>query len=262
MSEKLEVMNMFHKELNSKGTAATRTKKVAGNFSIDDIVANSELEFKPQKAPLFESINEGLMNHQISADWDKKDLISDLHRWRERFTSEFKLKIEELPAIMIDRISRSAYGHFRRGRNGFGLSNEVAINERYINSREYWQVIGTFLHELLHAEQEQSGKPGKHNYHNKAFRDRAASLGLIVDQWGHMNYSPPPSPFLDILAKYKIAVPEIPSNIATLSLSQPGNSKLKLWICNCKPQPVRVRVAIEDFQAKCLKCDTIFYRVN
>ncbi len=38
-----------------------------------------------------------------------------------------------------------------------------------------------------------------------------------------------------------------------LNLVKPKSSPL---------QPVRVRVAIEDFQAKCLKCDTIFYRAN
>jgi hypothetical protein len=213
--------------------------------------------FKPET---HEIINEHLKDHQITADWDKRDLIRDIHTWRERFILEFKLKIEELPTVMIDVISRYSYGHFRPGRNGFGLRNEIAINQRFIDSREYWDVLGTLLHELLHLEQELAGKPGKHNYHNKAYRKRAASLGLIVDEWGHSNYAPSPSPFWDVLAKYEITVPEMSAVIEPAPL--PGQSKLKLWICDCKPQPVRVRVAIEDFQARCLKCGTIFHRVD
>ena len=216
---------------------------------------------KPKTDLPAEAINKQLKEHQVTADWDKHDLICDFHRWTERFILEFKLKIEELPAITIDRIRQSAYGHFRPGRNGFGLCHEVAINEKYLDNREYWQILGTLLHELLHAEQEQSGIPGKHNYHNKAFRERANSLGLLVDEWGHMQYQPAPSPFFDIIAKYDVAGPGILAPIEPTP-QEPGQSKLKLWVCNCTPRPVRVRVAIEDFQAKCLKCGTIFHQGN
>lgn len=224
-------------------------------------VVNSELEFKPENTLSPESINEQLKAHQLAADWDKKELIQDLHMWQERFTLEFKLKIKELPAIMIDKLTSTVYGYFRPGRNGFGLRNEIALNDKYICEKETWQLLGTFLHELLHAEQEQSGRPGKYNYHNKAFRDRAASFGLIVDSWGHMQYTPAPSPFWDILAKYQITPTKMPPQIESQAAA-PGNSKLKLWICDCKPQPVRVRVAIGDFQAKCLKCGSVFRKMN
>ncbi|MCK5613366.1 hypothetical protein KAR91_66465, partial [Candidatus Pacearchaeota archaeon] len=70
-----------------------------------------------------EPINEQLKKHQVFADWDKQKLMQDLHLWIERFRFEFKLKIEEIPAIMIGKIGRSTYGHFRPGRNGFGLRN-------------------------------------------------------------------------------------------------------------------------------------------
>ncbi|HBG28987.1 MAG: hypothetical protein A2Y10_14805 [Planctomycetes bacterium GWF2_41_51] len=229
---------------------------------------SAQFEFKPET---HEIINEHLKDHQVAIEWEKKELIQNLHIWRERFIFEFNLKIDGLPAISIDRIRKSAYGLFKLGRNGFGLRNEITINEVYIDNRAYWQIIGTFLHELLHAEQEQSGKPYKtkrknkdyrYTYHNKDYRDRAASFGLIVDQWGHQRYVPPPSPFWDILYKYGISITDIDKesdSIAPLATA-PGNSKLKLWICGCQPKPVHVRVAIEDFQAKCLKCGTIFRR--
>jgi len=236
-------------------------QKVENIELVETAMENSELGFKPNMILPGELINENLKSHQITTvDWKEYEQIKNFHLWAERFIFEFKLKTS-IPAIMIGPLHRTRYGHYRPGRNGFGLLHEIAINQRFVNSREYWDVLGTLLHELLHLEQKLAGKPGKHNYHNKAYKERAASFGLIVDQSGHMQYAPAPSPFWDILAKYGIVVPEIPTNIEPVAL-EPGHSKLKLWICNCKPQPVRVRVAIEDFQARCLKCGTIFHRVD
>jgi len=215
-----------------------------GNVELE---SNNSLQTEP--------INEQLKEHQATADWDKHDLVEELHKWVERFILEFKLKISS-PAIKVAHLPRKCYGHYQPGRNGFGLHNEIAINETYIDSSKFRQVLGTLLHELLHAEQEQTGKPGKHNYHNKVFREKAKSLGLIVDQWGHTQYSPKPSPFLDALDKYSVVVPDIPR--PTAKITKPGNSKLKLWICECTPNPVRVRVAIKDFKAKCLECKENF----
>ena len=223
---------------------------------VDPSVENSELGFKLQQIQLPEAINEQLKDHQIATVWDKRELIQDIHTWAGRFIFEFKLKIEEPPAFMIDAISRYRCGHFRPGRNGFGLRNEIAINEMYINNHEYWEVLDTLLHELLHLEQELNGKPGQNNYHNKDYRDRAAFLGLIIDEWGRTKQAPPPSPFWDVLSKYGVTTPQI--LFAEPLPKKSGQSKLKLWICNCKPRPVHVRVAIEDFQAKCLKCGAIF----
>jgi hypothetical protein len=206
-----------------------------------------------------EEINIELRDHQKGiGDWNKRSLAKNLHEWAERFASEFKLKIS-VPALMLDRLKRTCYGRFRRGRNGFGLLNEIAINEAYISRERYWDTLVTLLHELLHAEQESVGRPGKGNYHNKAFRTKAGTLGLIVDQWGHTLVAPSPSPFWNLLQKYGIEVPEIvePTPVA---VAKPGNSKLKLWVCSCQPEPVRVRVAIVDFRAKCLKCDQLFVR--
>ena len=233
------------------------------NESITETVQSSSTEetvfgFKPEKDLSPETINEQLKKHQIETKWKKQDLIRDFHKWTERFHFEFKLKFEEIPAIMIDKIGRSTYGHFKNGHNGFGLRNEVAINETYINEQEYWRALGTLLHELLHVEEAQSGKPSKNNYHNKAFRERAESLGLIVDQCGQTQYSPAPSPFLRILERFGCTIPNLPKIECTQAIRKPGNSKLKLWVCECSPQPVRVRVGIKDFHAKCLKCNAKF----
>ena len=205
-----------------------------------------------------EQINLELRDHQKGLDgWKEKYLAENLHQWAERFALEFKLKTS-VPALMLDRLGRTRCGHFRRGRNGFGLLNEIAINERYISQERYWDALATLLHELLHAEQETVGNPGKGNYHNKEFRYKAETLGLIVDSWGHMFLAPSPSPFWTVLQKYGIEVPEIPKPVPVVAGQ--GNSKLKLWVCSCEPQPIRVRVAISDFRAICLKCRQLFVK--
>ena len=206
-----------------------------------------------------EQINTALKEHQThTKDWEKHELIRDLHVWGERFILEFKLKVPQ-PAIRIDPISNRCYGHHRRGRNGFGLRDEVAINETYIDPSRYWRCLQTLLHELLHVEQENTGSPGEGNYHNKELRERASGLGLVMDNWGHTHLAATPNPFTNILNKYGLQAPDIKKTEIPLQ-KQKGNSKLKLWICECQPKPVRVRVAIEDFQARCLKCGFLFQK--
>jgi hypothetical protein len=146
------------------------------------------------------------------------------------------------------------------------LLNEIAINEKHVDGHAPdFDNLGTLAHELLHSEQQALGTAGKtancYNYHNAAFIERARSFGLIVDHQGRQRYAAPPTPFSELLAKYGIHFPassdDEPVEI-TPGITSSGNSKLKLWVCSCKPEPVRVRVAISDFRARCLKCGQLF----
>ena len=202
-----------------------------------------------------EKINKDLKQHQINAnDWNYKDVAEGLHICSERFVLEFKLQTS-LPVIQIKRLRKEAAGHLHMGRNGFGLVNEIAINEDIIELCEYWEVLGTLLHELLHAEQQNIGQAGRRNYHNRQYRDRARELGLIVDSDGFQKYVPSPSPFIDILRRHNIDIPDKPNGILPLGS---GRSKLQPWICACQPRPVHAQVAIRDFRARCLKCNQLF----
>ena len=159
--------------------------------TLDQIFAaqNHSLEPKPETCPEPEQINAHLKEHQLRSDWKMQSLVKNLHTWAEILIFEFKLKCST-PAIMLDQLHRTTNGHYQPGRNGFGILDEIAVNVTNFNFHDdYWEAIGTLLHELLHAEQEHSGKPGKHNYHNKQFQERACSLGLIVDSQGHQQYS-------------------------------------------------------------------------
>jgi len=206
-----------------------------------------------------EPINLDLKKHQVTADdWEYHALVADLHTWAARFCGEFKLQTP-VPALAVERLRRDVLGHFRPGRNGWGLKWEVVIDKNHATSSEYWQVLGTLLHEQLHIWQDALGtQPSRsnHNYHNRQMRSKAASLGLIVDRWGHTRFAPDHSPFLEILKKHGVKVPALPPVEDQEAPAQHlGTSKLKLWICDC---PVRVRVAVRNFRARCLVCGAIF----
>ncbi len=203
-----------------------------------------------------EDINIELRQHQQNiADWQWQPVVDDLHVWADRLIVEFKLETTT-PAIMIEDLRGNRQGHHRRGRNGLGLRHEIAISKDHLESNEYWQVLGTLLHELLHAEQEDVGKPGRRNYHNRRFRERAREFGLIVDERGHQQYAPAPTLFLDLLDKYGVKPPELPP--PEVPMSPTGASKLKPWICGCKPRTIHIQVAINDLRACCLKCGQMF----
>lgn len=203
-----------------------------------------------------EAINWQLRVHQADVqDWDFNRLAADLHLWAERMILEFKLEIGT-PALRIDSLRRP--GHYRPGRNAFGLKDEIAIDEGHARGSLYWQLLGTLLHEILHSWQEHNGKapsPNSHNYHNKEYREKAASLGLIVDERGYTQYAPGTTPFFNLLKKYGIEVPEVPRpKLVPLRVSR---TKLKLWECPCG---VKVRVGRSRFNAKCLDCGGLFER--
>ena len=211
--------------------------------------------------PSSEQINIALKDHQISIpDWEVSGLLGILHLWADRFNVEFKLNIP-VPAIVVERLRNNVYGHFWPGRNNWGINHEIALNKVHIKSREMWQTLGTLLHELLHLQQEIYGKPPastRFNYHNRQYRDWALALGLLVDRWGHTSYLTANSPFLDLLVKFGVPVLPAPNSENYQEAPQLlHSSKLKLWKCQC---PVRVRVAIPDFHARCLDRGGLFVK--
>lgn len=206
--------------------------------------------------PASKLVYDVLAHHQESENgWDLKDLLSWLQTWKERFIFEFKLQVSEI-ALCVDWLHWRCLGHFRRGHNGFGLVGEIAINRRYLQQLDPWEHLGTLLHELLHAWQEVHGTPATRNYHNVQFRRKAARYGLIIDECGHQQYEPE-SAFFELLSKYEVEFPTVPEPERRVC----SKAKLKKWSCNCNP-PVNVRVAIADFHAKCLRCQTVFVRAK
>lgn len=199
-----------------------------------------------------EQINLALRQHQSSiGTWDFQAAATDLHRWADRMILEFKLEIGT-PVLLIEPLKRR-YGHFRYGRNGFGLIDEIGIDEDHVRHSPYWRVCGTLLHELLHSWQEHHGRPSCRNYHNKQFQRKAFSFGLKIDERGFTEYLPGDTPFFLLLKKHGISTPDIPCPQQHI-VSRVG-SKLKLFQCPCG---VKVRVGRSFFNARCLDCGGLF----
>jgi predicted SprT family Zn-dependent metalloprotease len=215
--------------------------------------AISDAEFKSDGwgfAASEENIYEGLATHQRSEAWHSREFIGWLQTWTSRFNAEFNLGLTEI-ALRVDVLSRTCYGHFRWGHNGFGLKGEIAINRRYLTDRPPFQVLGTLLHELLHAWQHAHGTPSRRDHHNEEFREKARACGLLIDRRGVTGFAAA-SRFKDLLRGYAIAVPD--SEFIPTEARQKGNSKLKKWSCEC----TNVRCAVADLRARCLKCGAMF----
>jgi hypothetical protein len=216
------------------------------------------------------NIYENLAEHQRSEDWEKRELLAGFQTWAGRYDVRFKLYIPEI-ALRVDKLPVSCFGHFRVGHNGFGLKGEIAVNEIYLTSRPTWQVLGTLLHECLHANQHVHGNPSPHDHHNVEFRRKAAELGLLIDRRGVTDYLLD-SPFMDLLKEHGVDVPteaeeddesgsgrgrlvrRAVGRIARIK----GKSTLAKWTCGCQS----VRCGRADLQAVCAKCNNRFIKVE
>jgi len=220
-----------------------------------DSEARERCDEKPLAGPRSFDVYEDIAVHQRMENWFGRDMATELQSWAERFIAEFKLDIPEV-VIGIDKLPSTSYGQFRMGHNGLGLRGEITLNVRYLDGkRAQWEVLGTLLHELLHGWQQAHGSSGKRNHHNREFREKAAQLGLLIDQKGLTGYAACGS-FKSMLSRFGVEVPATASAIPT---SRPrGDSKLKKWACQC---PVAVRCAVQ-LEAQCLKCQALFERVK
>ena len=206
---------------------------------------------KPQKP-----INDSLKEFATATDWKYSEFVAWLHRWAGLLNDRLQLKLET-PAIRVDRIRARAIGSYLNGHNGFGLEHEITFNTRYLNKHDPADCLDTLLHELIHEWQYLHGTPGKWNYHNKEFRDKARSFGLVIDERGR-SIGVESGPFTQLLEEFGVDTSTLP-----LPSDGPGrgrclgNSKMKKWSCGC----TNVRCAVE-LRARCEKCGRIFDRAE
>lgn len=210
-------------------------------------------------------VYQALAEHQQTgtAGWDLEDIMKKLHDWAGIFRFQFKLEIPSVPLRMA-RLRWNCLGHFMPGFNDFGLQNEIALDVKHLIYRletgSWWEVLATLLHEQLHFWQQLNGKPpkpGPGNYHNIQYRGKAERLGLIISDRGVNEDYVADGPFLRLLEEKGVEVPKIMFQDRASRLRKRQGSKLKKWSCGCK-RPINVRVAVQDFQAECLKCHRLF----
>jgi hypothetical protein len=204
--------------------------------------------------------HDAIAHHQnTDAGWRYHPVIREVLRWKGIFNHEFKLDLPDV-AFCIGFTRRNCHGYFRPGHNWYGFKREILLKEDSLLERvaegRFWEVLGTTLHELLHAWQDLHGVPGRNNYHNAEIRGKALECGEIIDERGYTTYVDG-GRFFQLLQKYGVA--EIVIDGA--ERFQPQATKLKKWVCGCQPQ-YGVRVAIEGFTAVCLRCHQEFSRAE
>jgi hypothetical protein len=134
------------------------------------------------------------------------------------------------------------------------------------------QLAGTTIHELGHC------LTGSGAGHGRAWKRACKTLGLIrceaagqaytdtdfaSEIWDRIRLLPTPS---DGVPSRRSKARPCPLGIGTQGGTSRGpgsGSRLRLYMCACRePRPVKVRVASDDFQARCLVCESSFQRVN
>jgi len=111
-------------------------------------------------------------------------------------------------------------------------------------------VLGTLLHELLHASF------GCQHGHKKPFSQAARKVGLA----GPPTATTVGDGLRPLLVSYIERVGPYPHAAITVKPKVKVGSRLRLYQCGCTP-PVKVRVASDSFAAVCLHCDTDFTQV-
>jgi hypothetical protein len=155
--------------------------------------------------------------------------------------------------LSVDKNNKKQLAHYKIGRDGLGLKERISLNVLHLASPKA-SVISTVLHEMLHGVQYSSGKPGKGNYHNAEFIRWCETLGVPTNDRGHDLGIAPDGLFAQYAKRHNL---EGRFELAKKNAPKPKGSNLRKWTCSCG---VNVRVAIEDFQATCNKCDTEFVR--
>ncbi|MEI9475056.1 MAG: SprT-like domain-containing protein [Deltaproteobacteria bacterium] len=204
-----------------------------------------------------ESTNSTIREHEIlTNDWEFSRLSEELYTWFDRFNQRFFGDKLQPPAISFRRTRVNTLGHYVIDRNEFGLKWNININRLYADL-PIGVTLATLLHEMVHQWEEGGGKrKTRKNYHTVGFRTKAELLGIPCNQRGvSLAYR---DPFRSLLREYGIDLDDVRSgddpDTETDVKGIPGNSKLKKWTCGC----TNVRVAVQDFRAKCLKCGNEF----
>jgi len=195
-------------------------------------------------------------NTPNSHELELHDLTRKLLWWADIFNNAFfKDQSVQAPAISYKKTNLITFGRHIIGNNQFGLKQNFS---RVHLSRSFWEILVIIVHEMTHAWQALYGKPSSSWYHNKEFCCKMLEFGIACNKAG-CNYGVKDL-FVSLIKKHGIVFnhPINPEGLIKIpSITKPkGKSKLKKWSCGC----TNVRVAVKDFQAKCIRCGNDFER--
>jgi hypothetical protein len=160
-----------------------------------------------------------------------------------------------VPEVVIsaDINNRRQLGHYKIGRDGLGLNWRISMNVVHLG-RPRGEVLGTLLHEILHAVQHAHGEPGKGNFHNKEFIGWCERAGIPTNSKGHDLGIVKTGVFDSYLTRHGVTGHEY--LIPKADLPKPAGSKMKKWTCGCG---INIRAAVE-IDVTCNACGEKFER--
>jgi hypothetical protein len=199
------------------------------------------------------------MNNEKSAyNWAFNDLVWELYWWVDFFNiAFFNTQPVPAPVFTFEKTRMTNLGYYVFGRNACGTKNIITLNRSILN-RSLWEIQTTLLHEMTHSWQAMYGKPSNSWFHNKEFTLKMMVFGIVCTSNGC--HSGVGDPFVFLLKKHGIVFNSVMRSESDNILKIPqrtkpkGRSKLKKWSCGC----TNIRVAVNEFEAKCLKCGNEF----
>lgn len=206
-------------------------------------------------------INTAIVESRSDAfDWPLCRLSSELYWWTEFFnTAFFKNQPVPIPILSFEKKSVKNLGHYQKERNGFGLKENININQWHLD-RPLWEILVILIHEMCHSWQTLYGNPSKSWFHNREFQMKMLEFGIVCNNKGcHLGVG---DPFVFLLKRHGIALNLNRERDGIMKIpptpKKKGKSKLKKWTCGC----TNIRVAVSDLEAKCLKCGNRFDMVT
>lgn len=195
-------------------------------------------------------------NGKHNQKWQFGALAGELYWWVDFFNIVFFTdQPVPIPVIAFSNDRVTTRGHFKSKHNGFGVTGTLVLNRNHLD-RPMFEILVTLLHELTHAWQALYGTPSTSWFHNQEFRQKMANCGVTCDTKGHQTHLADPFVFLLQQRGVSFSGGNEVENRMTPMPCQQGRSKLKKWSCGC----TNVRVAVADFKARCLKCNSLFQR--
>jgi len=206
-----------------------------------------------------DKVNCGLNNKNslIPAIQESEDFIKFLIK-------RFDIQSTQPFIVVINKASKNALGTFANIKteqhftNTTEELNTITLNTLHIKKCNPYEVLA---HELAHYINFCEGVKGcsSNQYHNKHFKREAERLLLTTEKGKKGYYTKDNEVFNKMVEEEFKSKPEVFNVFQNQRESKKVGSRLKLYICACG---VKVRVASEEFQAKCLRCEGDFIRVE
>jgi sarcosine oxidase delta subunit len=179
-----------------------------------------------------------------------------------------------VPLIAIEDLDVRTLGAYYLRENPRGLRWQISLNAKWAH-RPAWELSETLLHEMVHLYQENHPQLAKcrHGYHNRAFVEICAEIGLHPALGIGWHLRPADGQFARLMARYAIERPPHAMG-AEVSPSDKkswwdddrggkskGSSTLTLYTCpDCSKRPIcKFRCGHDALKVRCVECDGRFY---